>query len=79
MRSFSAAQSQKITFDYTDPLNIESLLTDEEKMIRDTARSYAQQSLAPRVIKAYNEESFDGNIFRELGELGLLGPTIEGI
>lgn len=73
-----ASQSNKVVFNYEDPLNLESLLTDEEKMIRDTARQYAQQSLMPRVIKAYNDESFDGSIFRELGELGLLGPTIQG-
>jgi len=77
-RSFSTSQSSKVRFAWQDPLNLESLLTDEEKLIRDTAKSYAEQHLAPRVIKAYNDETFDVKIMKELGELGLLGPTIDG-
>jgi glutaryl-CoA dehydrogenase len=65
-------------FNWLDPLRFESKLTDEEKMIASTARSYAQDKLAPRVIAATRKESFDKEIMRELGEVGLLGATIEG-
>ncbi|KAH6562437.1 hypothetical protein BASA50_000288 [Batrachochytrium salamandrivorans] len=65
-------------FNYTDPFNLESLLTDEEKLVRDTARQYCQSKLLPRVIDAYRNEHFDRQIMSEMGELGLLGATIEG-
>ena len=64
------------SFDWTDPLFLDDQLSDDERMIRDTARAYAQDRLAPRVIEAFNEEKTDPAIFREMGELGLLGPTI---
>ena len=64
------------SFDWADPLFLDDQLTDDERMIRDTARSYAQDRLAPRVIEAFNDETTDVAIFREMGELGLLGPTI---
>ncbi|WP_448954159.1 acyl-CoA dehydrogenase [Labrys neptuniae] len=63
-------------FDWTDPLDLESLLTEEERLVRDTARDYAQDKLMPRVLKAYREEDFDRAIMSEMGELGLLGATI---
>ncbi len=63
-------------FTWDDPFLLEEQLTDEERMIRDAARAYAQDRLQPRVIEAYREEHTDPNIFREMGELGLLGPTI---
>jgi glutaryl-CoA dehydrogenase len=63
-------------FDWTDPLDLESLLTEEERLVRDTARDYAQDRLMPRVLKAYREENFDRAIMSEMGELGLLGATI---
>ncbi len=63
-------------FKWDDPFLLEEQLTDEERMIRDTARSYAQKKLQPRVIKAYRDEDFDPAILREMGELGLLGSTI---
>jgi glutaryl-CoA dehydrogenase len=63
-------------FDWTDPLDLESLLTEEERLVRDTARDYAQDRLMPRVLKAYREENFDRAIMTEMGELGLLGATI---
>jgi glutaryl-CoA dehydrogenase len=63
-------------FDWTDPLDLESLLTEEERLVRDTARDYAQDRLMPRVLKAYREEHFDRAIMTEMGELGLLGATI---
>ncbi|RBP52934.1 acyl-CoA dehydrogenase [Arenicella xantha] len=65
-------------FDWQDPFQLEHLLSEEEQLIRDTARKYAQEELQPRIIQAYRDESTDPAIFRELGSLGLLGPTIEG-
>ncbi len=66
-------------FDWSDPFLLEDQLTDDERMIRDSARAYAQQQLAPRVIEAFEREETDPAIFREMGELGLLGPTIPEI
>jgi glutaryl-CoA dehydrogenase len=65
-------------FNWEDPFLLEQQLTEEERLVRDTARSYAQEKLAPRVREAYANETTDPSIFREMGELGLLGPTIEG-
>src|SRR3954452_13109842 len=64
------------SFDWADPLDLESCLTEEERLVRDTARGYAQERLMPRVLKAYREENFDRAIMTEMGELGLLGATI---
>ncbi|WP_134499418.1 acyl-CoA dehydrogenase [Microvirga pakistanensis] len=61
---------------WDDPLLLDELLTDDERMIRDTARAYAQDKLLPRVIEAYREERTDREIFNEMGELGLLGVTL---
>jgi glutaryl-CoA dehydrogenase len=63
-------------FDWQDPLDLEGQLTEEERMVRDTARGYAQDKLFPRILKAYREEKFDREILREMGALGLLGATI---
>ncbi len=63
-------------FQWDDPFLLEDQLSDEERMIRDTARSYAQDKLQPRVIDAYRDEEFDRNILLEMGELGLLGSTL---
>ena len=63
-------------FDWADPLLLELQLEDEERMIRDTARDYAQSQLAPRVIAAFDQERTDPEIFHEMGALGLLGPTV---
>ena len=63
-------------FDWADPLLLDDQLDEDERLIRDSARAYAQGELKPRVIDAYNREHTDLAIFRELGELGLLGPTI---
>ena len=65
-------------FDWKDPLNLESNLTEEEIMVRDTAHQYCQERLLPRVLMANRHETFDREIMNEMGELGLLGPTIEG-
>ena len=63
-------------FNWDDPLDLEGELTEEERMVRDTAHGYAQDKLFPRVLMAYREEKFDRAIMSEMGELGLLGPTI---
>jgi glutaryl-CoA dehydrogenase len=63
-------------FNWEDPLDLESELTEEERMVRDTARGYAQDKLFPRVLTAYREERFDREIMSEMGALGLLGATV---
>ncbi len=63
-------------FDWADPFRLDDQLSDEERMIRDSARAYAQERLMPRVTEAYLHEHTDPAIFREFGELGLLGVTI---
>lgn len=65
-------------FNWKDPLNLDSKLTDEERMVRDTAHTYAQQKLMPRITQANRDGHFDKAIMREMGELGLLGATIQG-
>ena len=65
-------------FNWEDPFLMEQQLTEEERSVRDTAHDYAQQKLAPRVREAFRNESTDPAIFREMGELGLLGATIQG-
>ncbi|MCC6295821.1 MAG: acyl-CoA dehydrogenase [Pseudomonadales bacterium] len=66
------------TFNWEDPFLIDSELSDEERMVRDSARQYAQNRLLPRVRQAFRDEHTDRAIFNEMGELGLLGATIEG-
>ena len=68
--------SAKEPFDWADPFRLVDSLTDEERMIMDTARAYAQEKLAPRALDAFRHEKTDAAIFREMGELGLLGATI---
>ncbi|MEG3086619.1 acyl-CoA dehydrogenase [Sphingomonas sp. PB4P5] len=63
-------------FDWADPFLLDDQLEEDERMIRDTARAYAQEKLAPRIIDAFQNEVTDVAIFREMGELGLLGPTV---
>jgi glutaryl-CoA dehydrogenase len=65
-----------LPFDWADAYDLDSQLTDEEKLVRDTAEGYAQEKLQPRVTEAYLNESFDRSILTEMGELGLLGATI---
>ena len=65
-----------LPFDWADPFDLNSQLTDEEKLVRDTAEGYAQEKLQPRVTGAYMDERFDREILTEMGELGLLGATI---
>jgi len=74
----STSQKKWQKMNWQDPFGLESLLTDEQRMVRDAARQYAQQKLLPRVQMAYRQEETDPAIFREMGEMGLLGSTIEG-
>jgi glutaryl-CoA dehydrogenase len=64
------------SFQWDDPLLLEEQLTAEEKMVRDAAREYAQDKLAPRIVEAFRKEHTDPAIFREMGSLGLLGATL---
>ena len=63
-------------FDWADPFFLDDQLDDDERMIRDSARAYAQDKLAPRIVDAFQHEVSDPEIFREMGALGLLGPTV---
>ena len=63
-------------FNWIDPLLLDQQLTDEERMVRDAAAAYSQDKLMPRVLQSFRNEKTDIEIFREMGELGLLGPTI---
>jgi len=65
-------------FNWEDPLLLEDQLSEEERLVRDTARQYCQDNLMPRVLEANRHEYFDRTIMTELGALGLLGSTIEG-
>lgn len=64
------------SFQWDDPFLLENQLLDEEKMIRESAHSYAKEKLAPRILNAFSKEETDPEIFREMGEMGLLGTTI---
>ncbi len=64
------------SFNWEDPLLLEQQLSDEERMIRDSARAYAQEKLQPRIKTAFNEERVEPDIFKEMGAMGLLGTTI---
>jgi len=70
-------QHTREVFDWADPFRLVEQLTDEERMVQETAHAYAQEKLAPRVLEAFRHEKTDPEIFREMGELGLLGPTID--
>ncbi|EKM81136.1 hypothetical protein AGABI1DRAFT_56516 [Agaricus bisporus var. burnettii JB137-S8] len=72
------AASQFAKFNWEDPLNLESQLTAEEIAIRDTAHEYCQEKLMPRVLHQWRTEEFDHTLIPEMGQVGLLGPTIKG-
>ena len=74
----SAQSGAAPRFDWSDPLLLATALTEEERMVRDTARDYAQSALMPRILEANRTERFDTAIMREMGERGLLGATIDG-
>lgn len=69
----------KASFVWNDPLLLDQQLSDEERMIRDTAKQFAKQNLTPRVLDAFRTEHTDPEIFREMGAVGLLGATIPEI
>jgi len=72
----SSSSANRPSFKWEDPLLFDSLLSEEERMIRDSAHQYCQEKLMPRVLEANRNEVFDVEIMRELGELGLLGATL---
>jgi len=74
----SAAKPASAKFVWEDPFLIEDQLTEDERLIRDSARAYCQDKLMPRVLQAFRHEKFDREIMNEMGELGFLGSTIEG-
>tara|TARA_A100001037_G_scaffold264561_1_gene255478 strand:+ start:33 stop:1265 length:1233 start_codon:yes stop_codon:yes gene_type:complete len=65
-------------FDWADPLRLDEQLTEDERMVRDSVHQFCQERLLPRVIRAFSDELVDRDVFREFGELGVLGSTIEG-
>src|SRR6202011_3506617 len=73
-----SAVSADAVFDWTDPLLLDDALSDEERMVRDSAHAYCQEKLFPRVLEANRHERFDREIMTEMGALGFLGATIEG-
>ena len=76
MSQFKHGEQDLAAFNWEDPFLLEAQLTDDERMLRDGARAFAQDRLQPRVLRAYAEETTDPNVFREMGEAGLLGITI---
>jgi len=76
MRAPDQTERAKPVFVWHDPLLLDEQLTEEERMVRDAAHAYCQDKLMPRIIEAFRHERTDPAIFREMGELGLLGPTI---
>ena len=73
-----SVRSDNIPFNWQDPFSLEDQLSEEERLVRDTAKQYAQGKLEPRVLDAYRNETVEPEIFREMGAMGLLGSTIEG-
>jgi len=76
--SASRGMASATPFNWEDPLQLDAKLTEDERMVRDVAHDYAQEQLMPRVIMASRHEVFDREIMSEMGELGLLGCTIDG-
>jgi glutaryl-CoA dehydrogenase len=77
-RAPHAAKAAKAEFKWDDPFLMDADLSEDERMIRDAARDFSDGKLMPRIQKAFREETTDRNIFREMGEMGFLGSTIEG-
>nr|MBA3519810.1 acyl-CoA dehydrogenase [Hyphomicrobiales bacterium] len=74
--SLKAPAEAGAAFVWDDPFRLDEQLTDDERLIRDTARAFAQEQLQPRIIRAYRDETTDPGLFREMGALGLLGVTL---
>ena len=66
-------------FHWDDPLLLDTQLTEDERLLRDSARRYCREKLLPRILEAHRQERFDREVFREMGELGLLGATVAGV
>ena len=73
-----STKNKRAFFNWQDPLLIEDQLSEEEKLVRDTAREFAQTQLLPGVVEANRQEKTDPDVFKKMGELGLLGCTVEG-
>ena len=78
VQAASEGRRAAATFQWEDPFLLEQQLSEDERLVRDTARDYSQDRLMPRVIEASRKEHFHREIMTEMGELGLLGATIEG-
>ena len=76
--SKAAPSRTKATFQWDDPFLLEDQLSEDERLVRDSARAYAQEKLMPRILEANRHERFDREIMNEMGALGLLGSTIRG-
>tara|TARA_B100000530_G_C15915763_1_gene471157 strand:+ start:591 stop:1802 length:1212 start_codon:yes stop_codon:yes gene_type:complete len=76
VNSSSKNNTKKNNFIWQDPLLLDDLLTEDERIVRDTANSYAQENLMPRILEANRQENFDRNIMNEMGKLGFLGSTL---
>ena len=73
-----AATAERVKFNWQDPLLFEEQLTQEERLIQQSARDYCQGKLMPRIIEANRQEKFDRTILNEMGALGFLGCTVQG-
>src|SRR5258708_21813699 len=69
-------KTPRAEFEWSDPLLLDAQLTEAERMVRDAARAYAKEKLAPRILEAFRSEKSDPAIFREMGALGMLGSTL---
>ncbi len=78
MPDFSAQASAGTSFNWQDPLLLEDQLEEDERLVRDSVRSYCQDKLMPRIIEANREERFDPEIMTEMGAMGMLGATLKG-
>lgn len=78
LKEESMKKNKQSFYRWDDPLLLEEELSEEERLIRDSVRTFAQEKLQPRVVEAFRDESFDRNLMREMGEAGLLGATIHG-
>lgn len=76
--STTCPKNAKVTFNWEDPLNLDGQLLDDEKAIRDSFKAYCNEKLVPRIIEANRNEIFDREIYKEMGEMGVLGCTIKG-
>ena len=76
--SMPAGKPARHQFNWQDPLHLDEMLDEDERMVMESAHDYCQAKLMPRVLEANRNEHFDVAIMREMGELGFLGPTIDG-